>query len=41
VTSELLGLASAGIRDEEGAVVGNEGILELALRGLINICIYK
>lgn len=38
VTTELLGLASAGVRHQEGAVVGDQGVLELALGGLVNVC---
>jgi hypothetical protein len=33
VTTELLGLGAAGVGDEEGTVVGDEGLLELKSRG--------
>ena len=36
--SELLGLASAGVGHEEGAVVGDQDVLDLSLGSLINIC---
>lgn len=37
-TTELLGLASARIGDEQGSVVLNQGLLQLSLGGLIDIC---
>ncbi len=40
-TTKLLGLAAAGIRDEESAVVGEENILDLLLGGLIDVWVYR
>jgi hypothetical protein len=36
-TAELLGLAAAVVGDEEGAVVGDEGLLELVLAVLVDV----
>jgi hypothetical protein len=36
-TTELLGLAAAGIGDEEAAVVLDQGLLDLALRLLVDV----
>jgi hypothetical protein len=37
-TAELLGLAPAGIGDEESSVVLEEDLLDLVLLSLINVC---
>lgn len=36
-TSELLGLASSGVSDQQSSVVADQDILNLFLGGLINI----
>jgi len=36
-TTELLGLRAPGVRDQQGPVVGHEQVLDLLLRGLINV----
>ena len=36
-TAELLGLASSVVGDEEGTVVGDEGLLELVLAVLVDV----
>lgn len=40
-TAELLGLAAARVRDEEVSVVGHEEVLDLALRGLVDVLLVE
>lgn len=37
-TSELLGLAATGIGNQQGTVVVDQDVLQLLLRGLIDVC---
>lgn len=37
-TTELLGLASSGIGDQQGSIVVDEDVLQLLLGGLVNVC---
>ena len=37
-TTELLGLASSGISDQQGPVVVDQNVLEFLLGGLIDVC---
>lgn len=37
-TTELLGLASSRISDQQRTVVVDQNVLEFLLRGLVNIC---